>query len=240
MRCQIKICIFIIGIINISCCANRNLSTNEGITSKNALNNESISESEPVPIELEDDYNKCFSIENGYDDFVYTDTLVVKTNKGNFFKKVSISDSTFVWSSGRGEIEKYIGTFSCTTVVESWIDWETEEFIGLIKPCGTYCWTNTIIPVNTDKPIIYLSYSAIDFETMNTVSIVDDYFLISNLKTRKEIKTPIDYLACLNAFPLLSTDEIKLEDDTVSFVVRCKNDSTVMHKQNIDLMHMLD
>lgn len=188
----------------------------------------------------EDNYNKCFSIENGYDDFIYTNNLTTKTEKGNFFKKRSISDSKFVWSCGRGNIEKIIDTVACTKVVESFIDWETDEFIGLNKPCGSYCWTNIIIPLKTNKPIIYLSYSAIDFDKMNVVSIVGNYFLITNLRTQKEVKFPIDQIECIDNFSLFSLHDIKLKGNLITFSIKCKDGSILDKKTEISLIKLLD
>ena len=235
---------FIIGGLLISCSVKRNVSTDNNVQKTDTLVGRSIKsvqfQIEQNLIQPEDDYNKCFSIENGYEDFVYTDTLITKTDKGNFFKKVSITDSKFVWSCGRGDIEKVIDTLPCTDVVESLIDWETEEFIGLLKPCGSYCWTNIIIPISSSEPFIYLSYSAIDFEKMNAVSVIDNYFLITNLKTHKKVKVPIDKIECVDNFSLFAVENIKLEAESLYFSVKCKGGSSIDRKKKISLIDLLD
>jgi len=236
------------GCFFISCSTKKTISTTsivaktDTVVSKNLESMpSSIDQTETSPQQAaNDDYNKCFSIENGYEDFVYTDTLITRTEKGNFFKKVSISDSKFVWSCGRGHIEKIIDTVTCTKVVESYFDWETEEFIALLKTCGSYCWTNTIIPVNSDKPILYLSYSAIDFKKLNVVSIAEDYFIITNLRTQKEVKFPIDKIECIDNFSLFSVKEIKLEGNIISFTVKCKDGSTVSRNTEVSVINLLD
>lgn len=224
---EMKLYIFVTALFFASCLTNRKMPI------------QSSAEQSFTQEELENGYNKCFSIKNGYDEFVYTDTLITKTEKGNFFKKVSISDAKFVWSCGRGDIEKIIDTVLCTEAVES-LDWETEEFVGLIKPCGTYCWSNTIIPVSTEKPIIYLSYSAIDFKKMNALSIGEDYFLITNFRTQKEIRVPIDKLECIDGHPLFFINDIKLKGNMLSFSVKCKDASVVNVQTEISMINSLD
>ncbi len=188
----------------------------------------------------EEKYNNCFSMDNGYDELTYKDTLITKTEKGNFLKKVSLGNDTYIWSYGRGKIEKVIDTAKCSVIVESQIDWETEKFVSLIQHCGTYCWTNTIIPLSNEDPIFNLSYSAIDFKNMNVVSIVEDYFVITNLNTKKEIKFPIDGLKCTNGYPIFSVKNISLKDYDLQYKIRCSTDSIIGFNTKIDLIDLLD
>jgi len=189
-----------------------------------------------TPPLTEEKYNKCFSVENGYADTIYADSLFTYTKKKNFFKKKVLNDSMFIWSCGRNTIEYTIDTFPCKESVAPIFDWETTEFIALLKPCGSFCWTNIIYPLEKKKEPIVLSYSAIDFENMNVVSIDDKSFLILNLRTSKEIKIPIEGIECINSFPLFALSDIKLVKDKLFYTLKCKDGS--MLKKEIDIANL--
>ncbi len=184
--------------------------------------------SDPDIAELE--CNKCFSIENGYDSLVFTDTISYSSKAGNSFKKLAINDSLFIWKCGRNDIEYIIDTFICGKPVESLIDWETDKFITITKNCGSYCWTNILYPLFKQDSVLYLSYSAIDFETYNVVIIGDENFQIKNLISGKEVQIPIAEQECLNMHPLFAIKEIKIFEDKLSYTIKCK-DSTLKKRE---------
>ena len=169
------------------------------------------------------DYNKCFSIENGYDSLIYSDTVLFISDKGNLFKKISISDSLFIWKCGRNKIEYLIDTFNCGYPVEKMIDWETDKFIVLTTVCGSYCWTNKVISLSEIKPIQYLSYSAIDLETYNVLIISDDDLIVRNLITEMEFSIPIDEDSCLDMYPLFAIKDIRIKGNKIYYSIKCKD-----------------
>lgn len=197
----------------LSCSSNLQLSKSSG-------NNPNQRLTEPPE---EESYNKCFSIENGYSDFVYTDTLITKTEKGNFFKKISISDSLYIWKCGRGKIEHTIDTLYCSKSTQMSLEWESTEFVTLIEPCGSGCWTNIVFPVSSDMPILYLSYSAIDMDNMNVLSIADSSFIVQNLKNHKQCEVPISKFECLDGYPLFSIHNIQINGSKISYTIDCKD-----------------
>jgi len=170
--------------------------------------------------------NNCFSLENGYDDFYFVDSIVDNTKKGNFFKKKSINDTLFVWSCGRDKVEVVIDTFSCSETTGKYKkDWETKNFIALIKPCGTNCWINIIVPLKKNTPIIYKSYSCIDIKNMNIVSIIDNSFLLENLIDNKSRYIQIENLEQINGLPIFNIYNIKLKNNLLIYNVIYSNGS---------------
>ncbi len=185
--------------------------------------------------EFSEDYNKCFSIENGYPDFIYTDTLITSTEKGNFIKKISITDSTYMRVVGRGNIEYTLDTVACKGLPRGGIDWETDEFIAYIHPCGTYCWGNTVFSLKEKKEPLKLSYSTVDLETMNALSVTDKEFVITNLRTQKEERLPIEDIDCVNGYPLFSVHDIELSNDTIYYTLKCKYEADISNKIDVRL-----
>jgi len=188
----------------------------------------------------DEDWNLCFSFENGYSDFHYSDTLVTITPKGNYIRKISLSPNKYAWSCGRGSIFHAMDTVPCTTFVESTLDWETEEFVAFKKPCGSYCWTNIIVPVASKGPVRHMSYSAIDMERMNTVSVGDNAFVITSLRTGKEVRFPIDDIDCADSFSLFALRNVTLKGALLSFGLKCENGDIAEHSTEISMIDLLD
>jgi len=162
-----------------------------------------------------------------------------ETQKGNFFKSRSIGDSMYVWSCGRGEIEKIIDTLSCLEYNRTDFDWETDEFVALHRGCGTYCWTNTIIPIKTNQPIMRFSYLDIDFDKMNVVEIGMDSFYITNLKTQKNIEIPIDGIECIEGYTLFFISDVELKNNNLFYSVICKDGSKIKKQIKIKDINLL-
>jgi|GEM_PF-3355499 len=162
------------------------------------------------------------------------DTLQKVPEKDYFFKTRSITDSMgdslYIWSFERGETEKIIDTLYYSVYYKTYFLWETDEFVAFISGCGTYCWTNTIIPIKTDQPIMNFSYSDIDFDNMNVVEVGENNFHITNLRTQKSIKIPIDGVECIDGYPLFYIDNVKLKNTIISYSISC-GDGSKINKQ---------
>ncbi len=179
---------------------------------------------------INNEYNKCFSFENYYDENITTDTIYEKTPLGNFLKKISISDSTYLWLCGKNNIEYIIDTFFCKgrlpLSLKSKIHygWETHDFMGFIIPCGSSCWTNYIYSLYEKREVTALSYSALDTINMKALEIGTDSFHITNLYTLEEEKYPIKNIECLNGkFALFYIHNIKYENNIIEYHLNCGN-----------------
>ncbi len=192
-------------------------------------------EPDPAAYESYDDYrreyNKCFGINFNDGEFVYGDTIISFSKKGNYHKYLSISDTQFIWSVGRSTIEKLIDTMSCERFAADrrQLDWETKDFMVYVRSAGTGCWSNTIIPLHNNDSIFYLQYRMVDMENMNAISIFSSGFSITNLYTQKELLHPIPLTECVDGYLPFFINETELKGTTISYTITCGDKTEVRY-----------
>lgn len=170
--------------------------------------------------------NKCFCFENGY----YEDNSdsIIESYKYNVFsKKKNINDSLYSWSIHSKNSKYMIDTFACNKAVNYQLLWQNKDFICFIAGCGSYCWSNLILPTYQQKTPILLQYSTLDTSNMNALSIVNNNFIITNLYTQKENIIPIKNINLIDGYPLFYFQDIELNKKSIQYKIRLKNNSLI-------------
>jgi hypothetical protein len=160
--------------------------------------------------------------------------LMKKTEHGNFEKRKLINELTYVLSYGRDSIEYVIDTIHGpqSPSIEWRIDWESDKFISLARGCGTYCWTNAVLPLHKKKSVMYFSYSAFDAKNHRIVEINSKGdFVISDLFTKKTMSISSQYNKFRkDGYPLFFIDIIQFNDSLLTYNIRKKDGSNVSMK----------
>lgn len=172
------------------------------------------------------DSNKCFCFENGYYED-NTDSIIESYKFNVFSKKKNINDLQYSWSIHSKNSQYLIDTFACNKAVNYQLLWQNKDFICFIAGCGSYCWSNLILPTYQQKTPILLQYSAIDTSNMNALSIVNNNFIITNLYTQKENIIPIKNINLIDGYPLFYIQDIVLNKKSIQYKIRLKNNSLV-------------
>ncbi|MCL2131334.1 MAG: hypothetical protein FWH36_02580 [Lentimicrobiaceae bacterium] len=157
--------------------------------------------------------------------FLFTgDTITDTLHCGILSKHILIDDSTYIWILENEESFIIVDTVPDGQISPFEFSWGKNNMIALIRGCGTYCWSNTIIEL-TNSPILNIyQYSAIDTLSMNIIEIAEEKFIITNLETKNAITVPNNYYKYRKkGYPLFYIEITDFTHSTIKYEIRLDN-----------------